>query len=182
MHRQQGFTLIELLVVIAIIGILATLVITQLGGATTKARNAGALSDVTEAGKGVTIFLNDDNSNGKVISTIGAPATMQGTVPVASTINLSTIFTGKNNFANGSSTYSPLVAKTPSTSYTYTYKAGTTGDSASTMGLNPLTTAASGATYNGYLFRFCTTTVAVPGGAASVNYSVNDQGNDAAAC
>lgn len=181
MHRQQGFTLIELLVVIAIIGILATLVITQLGGATTKARNSGALSDVTEAGKGVTIFLNDDNSNGKVISTIGASATMQGTVPVASTINLSAIFTGKNNFANGSSTYSPLIAKTPSTSYTYTYKAGATGDSVSTMGLNTMTTA-SGSTYIGYLFRFCTSTVAVPGGAASVNYSVNDQGNDALAC
>ena len=74
MHRKHGFTLIELLVVIAIIGILATLVITQLSGARIKARNGNAKSDITEAGKAIEVFKNDDNSSEKVIAAATAPA------------------------------------------------------------------------------------------------------------
>jgi prepilin-type N-terminal cleavage/methylation domain-containing protein len=62
MYQRRGFTLIELLVVIAIIGILATMVITSLLVARTKAYNATAQSDVTEMNKGVQLFENDDTN------------------------------------------------------------------------------------------------------------------------
>jgi type IV pilus assembly protein PilA len=68
-HHRKGFTLIELLVVIAIIGILAALVVTQLGTARVKARNTSAKSDVSEAGKAIEAFRSND------LNTAGRPIT-----------------------------------------------------------------------------------------------------------
>lgn len=63
MHRRSGFTLIELLVVIAIIGILATLVITSVRGAQTRAKNSRAKSDISQMAKGVDLYRNEDKAN-----------------------------------------------------------------------------------------------------------------------
>ena len=46
--KQDGFTLIEIMVVILILGLLATLVVQSLRGATDKAKRTKAMADIAE--------------------------------------------------------------------------------------------------------------------------------------
>jgi general secretion pathway protein G len=46
--KQEGFTLIEIMVVILILGLLATLVVQSLRGATDKAKRTKAMADIAE--------------------------------------------------------------------------------------------------------------------------------------
>ena len=59
--KEKGFTLVELLVVIAIIGVLATLLLLQLGGARGKARDAKRIADTTQIRTAIEEYF-DDNS------------------------------------------------------------------------------------------------------------------------
>ncbi len=58
---ERGFTLIELLVVIAIIGVLATLVLLQLGTARSRARDAKRIADVSQLRSAVELYYEDNN-------------------------------------------------------------------------------------------------------------------------
>ena len=66
-RRQKGFTLVELLVVIAIIGVLATLVLLQLGTARARARDTRRITDVNQLRTAVEQYFED---NGGVYPTV----------------------------------------------------------------------------------------------------------------
>ena len=59
---QKGFTLVELLVVIAIIGILATLVLLQLGTARARARDAQRITAVNQLRTALEEYYGDNGS------------------------------------------------------------------------------------------------------------------------
>ncbi len=59
-RKDKGFTLVELLVVIAIIGILATLVLLQLGSARAKARDTQRITAVNQIKSAVEQYYDDN--------------------------------------------------------------------------------------------------------------------------
>ena len=61
---QKGFTLIETLVVIAIIGILATIIITSLGNAKTKAAETKVEAQLSQMRQQGQLFLTENHSYG----------------------------------------------------------------------------------------------------------------------
>jgi prepilin-type N-terminal cleavage/methylation domain-containing protein len=61
-NKREGFTLVELLVVIAIIGILATLLILQLGVARQRARDAQRVAHVNQIRTGLEFYFDSNGS------------------------------------------------------------------------------------------------------------------------
>jgi prepilin-type N-terminal cleavage/methylation domain-containing protein len=122
MRNRRGFTLIELLVVIAIIGILATLVITQLAGAQVRARNSNAKSDITQIGKAIGIEQTNN-------TLLGGNAYFDSATNLATSLNATALNGWATLFGDSShdGAYNKLrIVKTPSSFYTYQYQTDNT--------------------------------------------------------
>jgi type II secretion system protein G len=71
-QKQKGFTLIELLVVVAIIGVLASIVLSSLGEARGRARDARRLNDVRQIQTALEMYNIDNNRYPSPISANGS--------------------------------------------------------------------------------------------------------------
>lgn len=90
-NLSKGFTLVELLVVIAIIGVLATLVLLQLGTARARARDAKRIADVSQLRTALELYF--DNSGGRYPT---APLCPAPGVTCGSTNDLTSFFSSPN--------------------------------------------------------------------------------------
>lgn len=80
---SRGFTLVELLVVITIIGVLATLVLLQLGTARAKARDAKRIADISQLRTAVELYFDDQGGAYPIadVYTIGVNFTQYFSTP-----------------------------------------------------------------------------------------------------
>lgn len=68
LSKEKGFTLVELLVVIAIIGVLATLLLLQLGGARAKGRDAKRITDISQLRVAIEQYFDDNSGSYPALS------------------------------------------------------------------------------------------------------------------
>lgn len=90
LNNRKGFTLIELIVVIAILGILAAVLVPQLGGFTDKAKQAQVLSDAAALATAADAILVEKGSvsstdNTAIASLAGITLTSSTTLNVTAT-------------------------------------------------------------------------------------------------
>lgn len=111
--RINGFTLIELLVVISILGILATLLISNVTGARERARDSQRKADLQQIKEALRMYKND---YGAYPST-GANSTIKGCGTTASPIDC----TWGGEFKKDSTTYMKVLPKDPLPSQNYAY-------------------------------------------------------------
>jgi len=75
-ENQKGFTLVELLVVISIIGILATLLLLQLGVARQRARDAARIAHINQVRTALELYFDDNGEYPEIATYAGLGAVL----------------------------------------------------------------------------------------------------------
>ncbi|PIR45505.1 MAG: hypothetical protein COV09_01000 [Candidatus Vogelbacteria bacterium CG10_big_fil_rev_8_21_14_0_10_50_13] len=117
MQKNKGFTLIELLVVIAIIGILSGIVLTSLGTARNKAKDAAIKAQLSSLRTQAEIYYDTNSGSygatGASCSTAGSMwADDSGVVALVAKIGTDGGTMSCNNTANAWAAHSSLVSDT----------------------------------------------------------------------
>ena len=81
MSKNKGFTLIELLVVIAIIGILASIILVNLGNTRKQARDASAMASMSSIRSAAEVYYSTNGNYGAAFTSATCP-TATGTTSV----------------------------------------------------------------------------------------------------
>ncbi len=107
---SKGFTLVELLVVIAIIGVLATLVLLQLGAARARARDAKRIADVAQYRTAVDLYFDDNGFYpDSILAADLGPYFAVPTLPVDPTTNVAYFYA--YNVANPATSFYQIAAE-----------------------------------------------------------------------
>jgi len=101
---KKGFTLIELLVVIAIIGILASIVMVSMSGATNQAKDARIQGDLTQVRSIAELIRNNNSSYALVCSSTNIGFDFTDTNYGTQLKVLGTDIDGQQGVVNGAST------------------------------------------------------------------------------
>ncbi len=107
--KNKGFTLIELLVVIAIIGILSSIVLVSLSGATKRAHDGRIISDMDQVRTAAQLYVDNQSpstyvgvdSDGDINSLETDISDMGGTSPTWAISSTAYCFEVKLNATNG---------------------------------------------------------------------------------
>jgi type II secretion system protein G len=119
--NQSGFTLIELLVVVAIIGLLSSIVLISLNVARSRARDAKRIADISQVGKALEVYYNDNSGYPAALTGLQSPVVYMGALPVAPTPPDNPIGGSACTDANNAYVYTPA---SDSTTYTITFCLG----------------------------------------------------------